>query len=69
MNNQKYVDEHEAARILGMKVTTLRNWRVQSAGRGPSFSRMGRCVRYNVDNLISYARSCEVYQAKDSVTA
>jgi hypothetical protein len=64
MNNPQYVDEHEAARILAMKVATLRNWRVQGAERGPSFSRMGRCIRYNLDGLLAYARSCEVHQGK-----
>jgi hypothetical protein len=39
------VDDKEAARILGFRnVQTLRNWRFQS--RGPSYSKLGRSVRY-----------------------
>jgi hypothetical protein len=38
------VDEHGAARILGVSVQTLRNWRWQ--GVGPHYYKIGRSVRY-----------------------
>jgi predicted DNA-binding transcriptional regulator AlpA len=39
------LNEHEVARIIGVQVKTLRNWRVQ--GRGPLFVRTGtKLVRY-----------------------
>ena len=38
------VDEHEAARILGLSVKTLRRWRW--AGKPPNFVKIGSAVRY-----------------------
>jgi len=43
------LDEHRAARYLGLRVKTLRNWR--SAGKGPSYIKIGRIVRYRVTEL------------------
>ena len=37
------VNEHEAARLLGLSVKTLRRWRW--AGRGPNFVKIGSAVR------------------------
>jgi Helix-turn-helix domain len=45
--------EHEAADRLRLSVATLRNWRY--LGKGPTFVRFGRAVRYlpsNVDDFI-----------------
>ncbi len=36
--------EKHVAHLLGVKMTTLQMWRHQ--GRGPSFVRVGRLVRY-----------------------
>ena len=38
------MDEHEVARVLHVKVTTLRRWRW--AGRPPPFVKIGSAVRY-----------------------
>ena len=46
------VDEKRAAKFLGVAVQTLRNWRHQS--RGPAYVKMGRSVRYQVDDLVDY---------------
>ena len=43
------LDEHRAAGYLGLCVKTLRNWR--SAGKGPSYIKIGRIVRYRVTDL------------------
>ena len=43
------LDEHRAARYLGLCVKTLRNWR--SAGKGPSYIKIGRIVRYRMRDL------------------
>lgn len=40
----KLIDEHEAAKILCIKVNTLRRWRW--AGTGPAFVKIGAAVRY-----------------------
>lgn len=41
------VNEHEAARLLGLSVKTLRRWRW--AGRGPAYRKIGSAVRYHPD--------------------
>lgn len=46
------VNEHEAARRLGLKVSTLRRWRWQ--GCGPTFCRIGAAVRYDPRELAAF---------------
>lgn len=46
------VDTHEAARILGVCVDTLKYWRVQ--GKGPRYVKYGYCVRYRVKDLEAF---------------
>ncbi len=43
------IDEHEAARILGLSVKTLRRWRW--AGKPPNFVKIGSAVRYELAEL------------------
>jgi hypothetical protein len=38
--------ERQAARMLAVSVAALRRWRRE--GRGPRFTRIERCVRYDV---------------------
>lgn len=44
----RYLKTPDAARYLGVSAKTLNNWRWLGAGRGPSFVRLGRSVRYDV---------------------
>ena len=46
------INEHEAARRLGLKVSTLRRWRWQ--GCGPTFCRIGAAVRYDPRELADF---------------
>lgn len=48
----KYVNDVEAAKIAGLSPQTLRNWR--QLGRGPAYSKLGRSVRYSLNDLISW---------------
>lgn len=49
------VDENTAAAILGVKKTTLQNWRWK--GIGPRFHKIGnRLVRYSRADLSDYVR-------------
>ena len=48
----KTVDEKAAARILGVAVQTLRNWR--HFRKGPAYIKMGRSVRYQIKDLQEY---------------
>lgn len=47
------VNEHEAAKLLGLRVTTLRRWRW--AGRGPAYRKIGGAVRYHLADLSAFA--------------
>jgi len=51
------VSEKQAARILAVSIAALRRWRRE--GRGPQFTRLERCVRYDV-------RALEHFVAKHS---
>jgi len=40
------VSEKQAARILAVSIAALRRWRRE--GRGPQFTRLERCIRYEI---------------------
>lgn len=50
--NAMAVDTEEAARHLGLAVSTLEKLRV--SGGGPRFVKMGRAVRYRIADLEEY---------------
>jgi len=52
------VNEKKAAEILDVAVQTLRNWRFLQ--RGPDYLRLGRCIRYRVDDLENYVERNKV---------
>jgi len=48
-----YLNEREAARIMGVALQTLRNWRFQR--RGPSyFVVSSRMIRYSLSSVIDF---------------
>lgn len=49
----------EAATFLGVKPNTLEVWRCQK--RGPKYSKIGRRVLYDIDDLEHYFSACSVY--------
>lgn len=51
--NDRYVNDVEAAMLLSASPQTLRNWR--SMGRGPAYCKpSGRMVRYRVQDLLDF---------------
>jgi predicted site-specific integrase-resolvase len=54
------VTEGEAARLLAVSKAALRRWRRE--GRGPRFTRLERCVRYDL-------RAIERFLAENSSSA
>ncbi len=48
----RLVNEHEAAEILCLKVSTLRRWRW--ANRGPASHKIGFAVRYSMADLTAF---------------
>ena len=58
------VNEHEAARILGLKVATLRRWRW--AGKPPSFLKIGSAVRYDPQVLAEFIEAARRTSTTDT---
>jgi hypothetical protein len=52
---RRYAADVEIAEIYRISVRTLRRWRL--FGRGPRWYKVGRCVRYDVDEVEQYVRS------------
>lgn len=52
-----FVREREAAEYIGVKVTTLRAWRMHRSNSGPPFTRVGRMVMYPVAELEAHMRA------------
>jgi hypothetical protein len=48
----RFVNDVEAAKILSVSPQTLRNFR--HLRRGPAYSKRGRMVRYQIQDLLSY---------------
>jgi hypothetical protein len=60
----RFGDEHEASRISGIPVPTLRSNRTR--GGGPPFLKLGRSVRYDLDELIAWMRAHRVRNTADA---
>ena len=54
----KYVNEFEVAKITGLAVQTLRNWRFQR--RGFPYSKLGKAIRYNIDDVLKYKETQKI---------
>ena len=48
----RLLNETEAAKVLGLKVTTLRRWRW--AGKPPRYLKIGSAVRYDPEELADF---------------
>ena len=55
----------EVSTFLGVPVGTLANWRY--LGRGPTFVRIGRHVRYRSEDLGSWIDDCAVGRGRHVV--
>ncbi len=49
----RYVDTKGAAKYLGLSVGTMHGWRFY--GTGPKYIKMGRSVRYRIEDLEDFA--------------
>jgi predicted DNA-binding transcriptional regulator AlpA len=54
----KLIDQDEAAGRLGISPRTLANWRYRR--EGPPYRKVGRSVRYDEDDLRTWAEGTEV---------
>jgi predicted DNA-binding transcriptional regulator AlpA len=51
--SENLINEHAAAKWLGIKVATLRNWRIPRGARhhGPPWIKLGEAVRYAPEDI------------------
>ncbi len=52
------MDENEVAVLIGFAVQSLRNWRF--LGRGPSYVKRGRSVRYRLKDVLEWMETNRV---------
>lgn len=48
-----FVDECQVAEMLCQSVRTIQKWRV--TGNGPGYYKLGRSVRYRLDEVLAWA--------------
>lgn len=51
-NERRFVNERELAFITGIALPTLRRWRHEH--KGPSYFKVGRMVRYDLDQGLEF---------------
>ena len=56
---ESLLSEKQAASRLGVSVHLLRKWRAQDRSPLP-YVKLGRCVRYQIDQLATLVHRCEV---------
>ena len=54
----QYVNEKELSQMIGLALPTLRNYR--SLGKGPSYHKVGRAVRYALKDIESFMGQCRI---------
>ena len=59
----RYLTEKEVAAMTGLSLSTLRNSRF--LGRGIPYVKIGRSVRYSLDDVVDYMESRKVIPAGD----
>ena len=52
MNQNNLMNEKQAAEFLGVAVRTMQWWRANN--KGPTYIKVGRPVRYRMDDLDAY---------------
>lgn len=59
----EFVDTFGASTFTGMSVKTLETWRSRNRNQGPRFLKVGRAVRYRIEDLREFMgrspRNCQ----------
>lgn len=64
ITTEPLINEFEAAKILGLKVATLRRWRW--AGEPPPFLKIGNAVRYDPAELSAFIEAARRTMTSDN---
>jgi len=62
----RYVNDVEAAKMLSASPQTLRNWRCQR--RGPVYSKRGKMIRYRVQDLLDFMNAGRINPQESEVS-
>lgn len=60
----QWINEDAVSQLTGMSLSTLRSWRFK--GLGPAYSKVGRSVRYGVDDVEHFMLSHKVQNKKEN---
>ena len=52
---EKFLNEHDVARITGLSVASVRRWRLLQ--RGPKYIKIGAAVRYKPEDVSAWLQS------------
>lgn len=52
---ERFINQQEAAAILGIQPSTLEKWR--NTGEGPGYYKVGRCRRYKLSELLTWVET------------
>jgi predicted DNA-binding transcriptional regulator AlpA len=55
---EQLLSDIELAKIYGVKVSTIRKWRI--VGKGPRWIKLGALVRYRISDANAFIESCPV---------
>lgn len=61
-DRMRYVREGEAAKYIGVSVSTPRSWRTKRSKNGPPYTRLGRLVTYRIAELDEHMKARTVPQ-------
>lgn len=62
--SEQTLTTHQAAAYLGLSPNTLERWRW--SGKGPSYRKLGRAVRYTREDLDAYLAKCATEPASET---
>jgi hypothetical protein len=65
MNELQYLTEKEVSELTRIAVQTLRNYRFNR--RGINYYKVGKSVRYSLDDVISFMNSHKIMTQKNEV--
>jgi len=60
--HQKYINEYQLSELIGIALSTLRNNR--SKGQGIPYIKLGRSVRYNLQDVIDFMEAHKIRTEK-----
>jgi predicted DNA-binding transcriptional regulator AlpA len=67
MQQDRWVDTEEAAKHVGLAVSTME--KLRTYGGGCSYSKRGRSVRYRISDLDAWMAECRIASTSEKLVA